>query len=404
MTLRIFIAALTLLSLSTLVSAQEVDPARLEELKNKEAAEKSREGEIQAEKSQVTKEISSLSKDIKSVSSGLAKLEKDQLVITSELDVLNLQKTETETKIMARKASVTDLLAALQRIESNPPPPLATHPDDAAKASRAGLLLRSLTGQISERVTALNVDLERFDVLQTEIVGKQAELSRNQSAMNSRRSKMQKSVNEKHKLERSLNADLAAAQRRQTALAQEAKNLEDLIAKLERKSRDIVPRIKPDPDAPDPEPASSAESVASKPVTFAKGDLRFSSSKGKLYPVTQGKLIKRYSSGHPGLSIKAGDGGQIWSPASGRVEFAGPFKNYDQVVILNVGDGYYVLLTGLGQLLVQNDSKVTAGEPVGLMPVNSPNDDKLYIELRKNGSTIDPVPWFGTTFAQQNKG
>ena len=71
---------------------------------------------------------------------------------------------------------------------------------------------------------------------------------------------------------------------------------------------------------------------------------------------------------------------------------------------MNVDDGYFVLLTGLGELYVQNGTNVSAGEAVGLMPVNSQSDEKLYIEVRKNGSTADPLPWFGTAFAKSARG
>lgn len=395
---------LSLLSFAGLAGAQDVDPNQLEELRSQAEAEKSRESNIQAEKSKVVKDIATLSKDVKKISSGLATLEKEQNAMIERLSELEAQRAETQTQISQRKSSVSQLLGALQRIENNPPPPLATHPKDAAKAARAGLILKDLTGQFSDRVVFLNASLEEYDQIQKEIQVKQDELTRHQSEMNARREKLQNRVQEKNKLEKSLSADFEAAQKRRLALAKEAQSLQELIDSLERKSRGIVPRIKPDPNAPDSEPETSGGSVASAPMTFTKGDLRFASSKGKLYPVTFGKLTKRYSSSHPGMAIRGGGGAQVFAPASGRVEFAGPFKNYDQVIILNVGDGYYVLLTGLDRLLVQDDSRVSAGDPVGLMPVNSSNDEKLYIELRKNGSTIDPIPWFGTTFAKPSNG
>ena len=79
------------------------------------------------------------------------------------------------------------------------------------------------------------------------------------------------------------------------------------------------------------------------------------------------------------------------APYAGRVEFSGPFKNYDNVIILNVGDGYFVLLTGLERLNVSAGERVKRGEPVGAMP-QEPNAE-LYIELRKNGSPVNPEPW-----------
>lgn len=398
------IIPIILLSIASSSYAQDVDPSRLEDLQSQSEAEKAREKNIKAEQSKVTKDIKALSVDVRKISSSLAGLQDKQIIILAELDELDQKKAATSAKIIERKESVTQLLAALQRIENNPPPALATSPGDAANASRAGILMKGLTAQFTDRVTELQVDLADFNVIQDKINVSKSELEKNRNVMTSRKSSLQKQVDQKNILERKLNADFAATQKRRLALAQEAQSLQELISRLESKTKDIVPRIKPDPDAVDSEPESNSRNTAPKPVTFTKGDLRFSTSKGKLHPPAIGKLSKRYSSSHPGMSIKLSGGGQIWAPASGRVEFAGPFKNYNQVVILNVGDGYYVLLTGLEQLLVQTDSKVSAGDPVGLMPVNSSSDEKLYIELRKNGSTINPAPWFGTTFAKPSKG
>lgn len=403
---RALISAIFFIFLSGFSQAQDIDPSRLEELKNREAEAKLRESEIQSERKEVAGAIVVLSKNIKEISSTLAELETDQAQLMQQVSDLEEKQKETSRKIATRKSSITDLLAALQRIESNPPPTLATHPNDAAKASRAGLLLRNLTRQISERVEALNIDLVKFDQLHSEIEVKQNELNLNRSAMNEKRNRLEKQVVKKNALEKSLNADYAKAHLRRLTLAEEAQSLQELIDRLERKSKNIIPRIKPDPKdaAAERTPETDRSAPSSEPITFDVGDLRFSGAKGKLYPVTQGKLSKRYTSAHPGMSIHTGNGAQVFAPARGRVEFAGPFKNHDQVIILNVGDGYYVLLTGLDRLLVQDDSKVSAGDPVGLMSVNSSNDKKLYIELRKNGSTINPVPWFGTTFAKPNNG
>ena len=85
---------------------------------------------------------------------------------------------------------------------------------------------------------------------------------------------------------------------------------------------------------------------------------------------------------------------QVIAPFGGRIEFAGAFKNYDNVVILNVGQNYFMLLTGLGEIYVSSGEMVTSGEPLGLMPTGQKNAE-LYIELRKNGAPVNPKPWLG---------
>jgi septal ring factor EnvC (AmiA/AmiB activator) len=99
------------------------------------------------------------------------------------------------------------------------------------------------------------------------------------------------------------------------------------------------------------------------------------------------------------MTVTASSKSQVVAPASARVEFAGDFKNYDKVVILNMDDGYFLLLTGLGETFPETGEIVSAGQPLGLMPFNPKNKTELYIELRKDGATINPKPWLGTAFA-----
>ena len=96
-----------------------------------------------------------------------------------------------------------------------------------------------------------------------------------------------------------------------------------------------------------------------------------------------------------GITLQTSARAQVIAPYAGRIEFAGAFKNYDNVVILNVGGGYFILLTGIGETYVETGENILIGEPLGLMPFNTKDRAELYIEFRKNGGTINPKPWLG---------
>jgi septal ring factor EnvC (AmiA/AmiB activator) len=105
------------------------------------------------------------------------------------------------------------------------------------------------------------------------------------------------------------------------------------------------------------------------------------------------------------VALATRDGAQVTAPADGHVEFSGPFRSYGQVLILNVGGGYHVLLAGLGQVTAQTGEFLRAGEPVGQM-ASGPSSvtllgdvvgDKrpvLYIEFRNSADAIDSTPWW----------
>ena len=156
----------------------------------------------------------------------------------------------------------------------------------------------------------------------------------------------------------------------------------DLIAKLETKAAKIIPRTKP------------GRKPSSK-VVLPDGTKRFAEAKGGLLRPVSGRLVKRYGRGEKGLTFAGRASAKVLAPYAGRVEFSGPFKNYDNVVILNVGDGYFVLLTGLNDLYIDAGDNVRRGEPVGELP-NQKNSE-LYIELRRKGSPVDPGPWLASS-------
>jgi len=105
-----------------------------------------------------------------------------------------------------------------------------------------------------------------------------------------------------------------------------------------------------------------------------------------------------------GVSLSTRAGATVNAPADGWVVYAGPFRSYGQLLILNAGGGYHVLLAGMERIDVQLGQFVLAGEPVAVMATprlaSSGTADigstqpVLYIEFRKDGNSIDPAPWW----------
>ncbi|MEM8920717.1 MAG: peptidoglycan DD-metalloendopeptidase family protein, partial [Pseudomonadota bacterium] len=81
------------------------------------------------------------------------------------------------------------------------------------------------------------------------------------------------------------------------------------------------------------------------------------------------------------------------APLDARVEYAGLFRSYGQILILDVGDSYLVVLAGLGAIYVETGQLVLAGEPVGRMADQKSPPPELYLEVRYNGQPIDPEGW-----------
>jgi septal ring factor EnvC (AmiA/AmiB activator) len=142
-----------------------------------------------------------------------------------------------------------------------------------------------------------------------------------------------------------------------------------------------------------------------------KPAIPFEQAKAQLPLPAQGKRVlafgERIQTGggrSKGIVVETRHGAQIVSPTDGWIVYAGPFRAYGQLLIINAGAGYHIVLAGLSQIDVQIGQFVLAAEPVGTMPpslrrsasVGASSAPVLYVEFRKDGRPIDPEPWWMT--------
>ncbi len=208
-------------------------------------------------------------------------------------------------------------------------------------------------------------------------------------------------------------------------LAHQVDTIKDLIAKLEQ---DLDPATRAKRDS-----ARSIENDATKPNLAALGDpgrlspaIAFADMRGHLRLPVNGARIREFGGSdgsggtQKGLSIAARSGAQITAPCDGWVVYAGAFRSYGQLLILNAGGGYHVLLAGMERISVDLGQFVLTGEPVAVMGDASqaqasgsqasvtvttvPKQPVLYVEFRKDGTPIDPSPWWATNEGEKVRG
>jgi septal ring factor EnvC (AmiA/AmiB activator) len=114
-----------------------------------------------------------------------------------------------------------------------------------------------------------------------------------------------------------------------------------------------------------------------------------------------------------GLSIATRAAAQVTAPCDGWVVYAGPFRSYGQLLILNAGGGYHVLLAGMERISVDLGQFVLTGEPIAVMGSGSQapaavatgiKQPVLYVEFRKDGTPVDPSPWWATNEVEKVRG
>jgi murein hydrolase activator len=138
--------------------------------------------------------------------------------------------------------------------------------------------------------------------------------------------------------------------------------------------------------------------------------VKFSDARGLLtFPVSGEKVLgfgdpDGFGGAAQGISLAARPGTPVLAPADGWVVYSGPFRSYGQILILNVGDGYHIVLTGMERVNVGLGQFVLAGEPVAVMGAtklasiadvdHTSAQPILYVEFRKDGNAIDSAPWW----------
>ena len=173
-------------------------------------------------------------------------------------------------------------------------------------------------------------------------------------------------------------------------LAGQAQSLRDLMARLGSRSREI--RQSP----------SNQENVTGRTTSVLlkspEGIRPFPDNDSVVRPV-QGRVDQRYGEGagfgnaSRGITITTREHAQIVAPHDGKVVFAGLFRRYGQILIIEHGGGYHTVLAGLAQIDCVVGQWLLAGEPVGSMGREESDQTALYVELRRNGQPINPLPW-----------
>lgn len=304
----------------------------------------------------------------------------------AELRALEAKEKAAAADYRARQAQLAEILAALQRLSLRPPLTLASRSEDANDAVRSALLLRALVPELERRAQRLKQEIASYQRLKEAVRARRGSVADADSALARERRALLALLEQKQALLRETEQEQQANKARLAALTAEAASLRDLIAKLQE-----------DKAAQKKEPMPRAAALTAPD----KGKIRsFTAARGKLVLPATGEVAVRFGSDekygefNKGLMIAARKGAQAVAPFDGQVVFAGPFRGYGQILIIEHRDGYHSLIVGLARIDVSARQWLLAGEPVGIVGEHDPQGAQLYVEIRHNGRPIDPAHWF----------
>ncbi|MEP6565994.1 MAG: murein hydrolase activator EnvC [Mesorhizobium sp.] len=398
-----------------------------------------------AEYEQVSKEITLSSERLGKLAADIATVKKDHASITAaliqsamteqklgqdiedigaKLEGLKGQEQKIRTSLVARRDVLAEVLGALQRMGLNPPPAILVKPEDALSSVRSAILLGAVVPELRQQTDILLADLKEQSRVTASIEAERARLTAAVSEQAAEKKRLSMLLEAKQKLEADTWTAMVAEKQRSQALAAKAGSLKELIASLEAdKSRKAADAVKAgeqkaaDGDKADAGTTASTE-LASLPVPEGNqltAAAPFSALQGQVALPVTGKIKRRFGADDGNGAVMLGDmvatqsGAIVTAPADGNVLYAGPFRSYGQLLILNAGDGYHVVLAGMSRISVASGQSVLAGEPVGAMgearvastsaSKNGSATPELYVEFRKDGKPVDPTPWWADRFS-----
>ncbi|MFC2951388.1 murein hydrolase activator EnvC family protein [Marinicaulis aureus] len=396
MTLRLFLFALAFLTPLHARAQVDSDELKAVEQQLKERAEE--EKRLKNEAAAKQREVSALRNSLIETANSIQESERKVAGLEQSIDELEAEKIEAEAALKKESENLSDVLAALQSLEMSRPPALLVNPEDANKAARAAMLLSDAAPEVEARAARLRGAIERLAALARDLDRDRANFTKESGALAARRDVLAELLTKKEQEHNVAEALAASAQRETARIAAQASTLRELIDRLSRLAHLITPRLKPPaPKEALPEPSStpnlpSIKRTAPEPVITAKA---FGEARGALRAPVAGRLTGDYGKSRPeggifeGLRFSVRDQAIVTSPFEGRVKFAQSWPEVGNLILLDVGDGYHILFMGVGRFLVEENQRITAGEPVAEMS----GGGALDFEIRKNGEPVNPALW-----------
>lgn len=436
-----------LCGLLRLDAAQAAQPGeRLEEVERALEESQSQSQSLERTATDLQAEIQSLQTESVKAAQKTQDLESHVSRIEEALEYLQARYDAKEQELQAQHGQLYHTLAALQRIAVQPAEAVLVSPGTPVERVRSALLLKAAIPVIEDRAAELRTDLQALSTLRAEIGKQRADLAETARALAEERESLSGLIGRKKDLHAQTLEERSRAQDRALRLAAEAQTLRELLTRLdeesqqnqERAGRELAARqarldaeraarqareaaqsgqgagaaesaAAPAEGAEAAPPAEGGETqlAALPPAALERpANVRaFPSDPAQILVMpVRGRLVVSYGqrksgadAASKGISITTRSQAQVVAPFDGQVVYAGEFRGYGQILIIEHGGRYHTLLAGLERIDAVVGQWILAGEPIGMMGSPEGRTPELYLELRRSGQPVNPLPWLATT-------
>ena len=385
-------AALAVCCLSPSVgSTQEKDelPAKqLREVERAIEAGHSRREELDREAARIEDELQQFQRTLVESARRAQGQEETVTELELRLDSYRGEERSLLASLNARRTTIDKTLGALQRISRVPPTAMLASPKNVTDAVRTSMLLSAIVPELSAQAQSFRSELLALRQIRGEIIRRRARLDNAVDRLKREQIALDRLIDRKSSLRSRTLAESKGERRQIAALSASARDLTNLIDRIEQRLRNAPNRL------------------ALRPPETTKP---FSAARGALSLPARGPVVTRFGEHSAlglrsrGISVATRAGAQVVAPYDGRIVFAGLFRRYGQLLIIAHGEGYHTLLAGFSSIDGVVGQWLLAGEPVGKMSrQESQRKPELYIELRQDGEPMNPLPWLAATETKVN--
>ena len=331
------------------------------------------------------REAAALAARIQQAEAGIAAAE-------AQISLIDGQRAALDNRLAQKREPLIRLTASLQKMARRPLALSALRPGSLQDTVYLRAMLGATLPQVRARTAGLRAEIERARRLEQGARAALAAMQENESVLASRKQSLAALETKQRIASRRASGDANREVERALALAEEARDLDSLARTLDaasalRKQLAALPGPIMRPDRPQASEVMAATQPVNAPPTTAPRQFQL--------PVN-GRTVAGFGApgdggiASNGISLASRSGAQVVSPATGRVVFAGAYKGYGRIVIIEHPGGWTSLVTGLARNDVEVGEGVVGGSPLGVAGAGRPI---ITLELRRNGEPVNPVDY-----------
>jgi septal ring factor EnvC (AmiA/AmiB activator) len=394
---------------------QELEAARAQQKSAADAQEKlkSEIATIGQDRSKLNQQLIDIAAQVRGVETRIGDAE-------ARLQPLDSREQQIRSSLDSRRSEIVEVLAALQRAGRRTPPALLVRPEDALQSLRTAMLLGAVVPELRSRAEKLTGDLTELVLVRKTIATERDRLAADRDKLKDDQTRLAALVDERQRQQSSFEKDMETEGARAITLSRQVDSLQGLIAKMEQDLKSAAKAAETASLQGAPAPLNGKPNLrALKDPARLSPAIAFASAKGLFALPVNGVKIRDFGGSdgaggvEKGIALATRPGAQVTTPCDGWVVYAGPFRSYGQLLILNAGGGYHVLIAGMERISVNIGQFVLTGEPVAIMGTMSQvasilatnaSQPVLYVEFRKDGTPIDPGPWWAANEGEKVRG